>query len=58
MPNAEKYKILADEIAVKIMHMQDALYKDCDNNELRQDIEDFEEDYQYLRNLYEQHRVS
>lgn len=57
MPNAEKYKILADEIAVKIMRMQDALYEDCGNNELRQDIADLELDYQYLRNLYEQHRA-
>lgn len=58
MSKAEKYKILADEVATKIMHMQDALYEDCNNDELRQDIEDLESDYQYLRNLYEQYRAS
>lgn len=57
MSKAEKYKILADNLAVRIMHMQDALYEDCGNDELRQDIADLESDYQYLRNLYEQHRA-
>ena len=56
MNKALKYKRLADKVAIDIMHMQDALYEDCNNNELRQDIEDLELDYQYLRNLYEQHR--
>lgn len=58
MTEAQRYKRLADEVAVKIMHLQDRLYEDCHNEELRQDIEDLQEDYQYLRNQYEKHRVS
>ena len=58
MTKAQKYKNLADKVAVKIMHLKDALYEDCNNNALRQEIEDLEEDYQYLRNRYENYRVS
>ena len=58
MTKTQQYKHLADKVAVEIMYLQDALYVDCHNDELRQDIADLEEDYQYLRNQYEKYRVS
>lgn len=58
MTKAQRYKHLADRVAVEIMHLQDALYEDCHNDALRQDIKELEEDYQYLRSKYEKYRVS
>ena len=54
MSDALRYKRHADAVALKIMYLQDKLYEDCYNNELRQELEELEDDYQYLRNRYEQ----
>lgn len=50
----KNYKRVADELAVIIMHLQNALYADVGNTELREAIDNLEEDYQYLRSRYEE----
>lgn len=54
MSDASRYKRHADILAIKIMRLQDKLYEDCHNDDLRQEIEELEDDYQYLRSRYEQ----
>ena len=40
-------------LAMLCMELQDQLYEDCDNAELRLDYEDAESEYQYLCQLIE-----
>jgi hypothetical protein len=40
-----------NELAKLCMQLQDALYEDCTNEELRADYQDAEDDYQYVNAL-------
>lgn len=42
-----------EELAIRCMKLQDALYENRDNQELRFDYEDAEDEYQYLCKLIE-----
>lgn len=37
-----------NELAILCMKLQDALYEDCTNEELRADYQDAEDEYQYV----------
>ena len=43
------------ELAALTMQLEDALYEDCENEELRADLQDAQEDYAYVCSLLEKH---
>lgn len=42
-----------NELAILCMKLQDESYEDYENEDLRQDLEDAEEEYEYVCNLIE-----
>lgn len=47
----EQLKQKRRELAILCMKLQDALYEDCYNEELRADLNDAEDEYQYVNAL-------